>query len=587
MNRYTTFGSFCLIPSLFFSLLFFCTVSYGGDEGNYVAIDAEGHQSPAQKLPQQTIEQESDGKSPLPPLRLERRRSSLLNAYTIDSKEFGTQVPSLQTYGAVTKEGLSPNELATAWNKPSLFAFSLDKKFFAQPDIKAIACWLFLAATCGIVPSSPACGYLIRSIGNFTRLPNPDVPGANPAYSQAAIAWITISTAPAFIMAWYLGCKALFQKQSLTPPRSKLDNQPHVLDKNRLHKTLIVFGAFSSAICAAVPTALLYDTEKNFPLFFMITVAPFYLTWAGLYFDETSLVTNQLFQRFSYRGVNSQLKKNILLQKIGAFKTTLKIADSSFVEKAFSYINKGPAQELCEEAPFIFSLFFVKSEKRAELGNIQSAPLLNFRMDMETVQSSNLAALLASLFIGGTGSYTKFYIMQPVLKNAFLSMGLEEKHADIASTTLSAFETPFRTILMAGVQTRFLQDLPKVFSLKHLNNYPCTRKMAGTTASINAVLFSLPMVVAGLEVYKDSSASEKFFHIFPAFFNDFSFYEQTFNTYINQFLTHMVTLKPKNIQSIERKKAYVSYYADKAFKWTGGFDNETLDEIYRRTQDAN
>jgi len=589
-----------LILPLALSLLFFCTVSYSADEEEYryVAIDLDGPESSTQKLSPQinpsdekapeevalSSEQELDKKPAPPPLRLERRRSSLLTAYTVPS-EFGVQVPSLQTYGAVAKEDLSDNEKKTAWNKPSLLAFHIDRNFFAQPNIKAITCWVFLAVMGGIVPSSPSCGYVIRSIGNFTRLPNPDVPGTNPAYSQAAIAWITVSTAPVFIMAWYLGCKALFQKQSLTPPRDKLDNQPHVLKKNRAHKTLIAFLAGSSAICATVPTALLYATEKNFPLFFAITVGPFYLTWMGLYFHETLLVTDKLFQHFFYRGVSHRYKKNTLLQKIGAFKETLKTADSSFISKAFSYINKGPEQELRKEDPFVFSLFFVRNERRAE-SSIQSAPLLNFRMDMEDVRPSKIAPFISTL-IGGAGSYTKFYIMQHVLKNAFLSMGLEEKHADTASTALSAFETPFRTILMASVQTRFLQELPKVFSLKHLNNYPCTRKIAGTTSSINAVLFSLPMVVAGLEVYKNSSASEKFFHIFPAFFNDFTFHEQTFNTYINHFLTHIFTLRPKNIKSVERMKAYVSYYADKASKWTGSFDNETLDEIYNRTQEGN
>jgi hypothetical protein len=557
------------------------------------------------------------------------------------------QEPATVLYPLNHAHNLSDNERDTTWNNDlDTFANEIDRTIFS-PKSKAVTRLATLAAVAGAMVSSPCCGYVMYNVADFLHIP------VSSTLSIGFIIWISSSTAPAFMTIFYEKGEAIaswiFNEPRFTPTRGKLDSRPHVIKKNRCHCISNALVLASASISAAVLTALMHDAEKQYPVFFYITAAPFYLTWLTTYFHETSWSLDRAFQKYVYLSKTTQDKKEILQKSIENFKLAIRNEDI-LAEDALHYIEEAKKNgfSAADREPFVFSWLFLKATRGHHMNQspngLQDSPdfsklktfkskilksfmeyffgnsdhshpppddlqdnlgfaeldsaftelhstksrVLNFFMDQDNLRPSWSKGMLEWLnpYFSGLGTAAKFSITQYVLNDALLSIGLENESAYAMSVSMSVFETLFRMLVMTGSQERFLTSVPEVFSVNHINNCQIVRKMAGLFSGINAALFSLPAIVAGLEVYKDLPFISKIACLSPVFLNDFSFYDQLFNKKTNEFITYILGLHKPGRESqawIDQvcRRAALTRYANKASEFIEEADDETTEELYR------
>lgn len=474
---------------------------------------------------------------------------------------------------------------AYSWDDLDKFGQEVDQRFFKSLSKKVIGGGIFCALFGALVPY-PSTGYVIYNIGNFLHIP------VGETASDLLITWIVTTTTPAFAQQSFNTGKRIISyiahEDPFSPTSQNDDSIPHVFQKSRLHYVLKTVLMGSSVINAAIPTILMREAEREFPMFFAVMATPFYLAWMENYYRVGSRNIDHLFEFYSYTTKLNYYKREILNEKILGFKKEIQ-KDDSLAEKVYNLIQsqmKGKFSN-AEGNPFAFSTLFIRNLARMNDDDEEDAGqalLMNFKIDMEGHESSwgdNLANW-TSTFLTGAGIYTKYHINQTILYGLMAEFGMSQQDAEIISSTLAGFESCYRIATSSYTQRYYFKSLKNIFS--SVNNLTPLRKAAGVTSFINASLFSLPNLVAGLKIFENSSFTSKIAYLAPSFMIDLSYYDAFFNRYTNEVITNVSTIKKSKDMGIIRKRAFIHSYADKALQFINQFDPETIEKLYKILQ---
>ena len=471
-----------------------------------------------------------------------------------------------------------------SWDDLNVFGQQVDQRFFKSLSKKVVGAGIFCGLFGALVPY-PSTGYVIYNVGNFLHIPVGDVA------SNLLITWIVTTTTPAFVQQSFdIGRRItshLFHGDSFSPTPENDDSIPHVFQKSKTHYALKFILTASSFINAAIPTILMRESEKNFPIFFAVMVTPFYLAWLEDYYRVGSHNIDHLFDFYSYTSRTNNYKRKILKEKIQGFKKEIQ-KDDNLATKSYNLIETQIKNGFpnSEGNPFAFSNLFLRALARmSETEDGEGSPLvMNFKMDMEGYEQSwgdDLADWVSPL-ITGAGLYTKYYIYQTVLYGLMTEFGLSQQDAKIVSSSFAGFEALYRLLTSNYTQANYFKSFKNIFS--SINNLTPLRKSIGFASFINASLFSLPTLVAGLNIFENYSVTSKIAYLAPSFLLDLSYYDSFFNRNMNEFITNISTIKKSEDMGIIRKRAFLHSYADKALHHIHQFDVETIEKLYQILQ---
>lgn len=482
---------------------------------------------------------------------------------------------------AIEKYPLSKKD--DAWDNLNIFGQELDRRFFKPLGRKVIAGGVICSLFGAIVPH-PSCGYLIYNIGNFLNVP---ILGTE---DNLLIAWITISTTPAFAQQSFNIGKRLvsyiFKEDSFESSKDEGSSIPYFFKKNKIHYFSKALMLGSSAISASIPTILMNEAEKDNPLFFSITAVPFYLAWMENYYKTGSMNIDHLFEFYRYTGKINYQKRQTLKKKVLSFKREIN-KSNSLTQNIYTVLkdsidNDFPSDE---DSVFAFSSLFLKNLNKMPTANDGegAALLINFKTDMEEDRYSMADDFIhwGSAALTGAGIYTKYCINQYVIHNLLMSWGATETEAYGISSGLSAFESFYRVATSNHIQKTYFRSFKKILS--PIGNLNPVRKFAGISSFVNASLFSLPSLVAGLSTFSQESILSKVAYLTPAFLMDLSYYDSFFNRNYNEFITNVSTVKKNNL-GIVGQRAQLNAYADKAYHYINEFDCETIEMLYQIIQ---
>lgn len=476
---------------------------------------------------------------------------------------------------------LSKNRNATAWDDLNKFGQELDQRFFKGISKKAITGGIIAACFGAIVPH-PSTGYILYRTGNFLDVPISSVE------SGLLIGWLTVTTTPAFAQqSFNIGKRiisCIFHENPFEVKEKEDYSKPYIFKKDNLHH-LANFMLFGSAVInAAIPTILMREAETDFPLFFSITAFPFYFAWAENYFRSGYDSIHHLFEFYKYAPKSNYQKREILKQRIMDFQKSIYGSDN-LADKAFQVINNQKKRSFpnSDGDAFAFSALFMRTLARMqgdpETGDIREAFLTNFKLDVDTHQSSFADDIFswASTFLTGAGIYTRYCINEAILERLLVEFGMSSEAAMSTSASLAAFEATYRVFTSHYVQRRYFQSFKDTFTLR--GSFPFIRKGAGVVSFVNGALFSLPNLIAGLTVFKDYSLTSKIAYLAPSFLLDHAYHNAFFDSEYNKFITNIFTLKSKDIGT-NLKRAHLNSYAEKAYRLMDVFDTETIEQLY-------
>lgn len=506
------------------------------------------------------------------------------------------QLSSLRNFVLTGEEGqetlalvvypLASHKSDTAWDDLDAFAQDTDRKFFRKLSKKVIAGGALCAAAGAIVPH-PSCGYIIYNVGNFLKIPI-----ASPE-SRALIAWITITTTPAFAQqSFHIGRRLvsyIFGEDAFNATKKDDDSRPHVFKKNRVHYAAKAALLGSAIISGAVPTILMRNAERDFPVFVAATVFPFYFAWLENYYKVGSLHIDRIFRFYAYTPCTNDQKREILKQKIAGFKKALQQNDT-LVKSVYSviYDQHKSGFAATDGSPFAFSALFLRNLARMtgdeETSEMGQALLMNFKADVDATIPRTLSADLftwGSTFVTGAGTYTRYCITQNVLNGLLEEFGVPAETAFIASTSLAAFESVYRVATSHHIQQRYFTSFREIFTAGE--NLTLLRKGAGAASFLNGALFSLPTLVAGLNVFETASVTSKVAWLLPSFLLDLSYYDSFFNRHYQDAMTNLSTLREEKIGTVGQR-AHLIRYANKALHDIDEFDVETIEKLYKILQ---
>ncbi|MGV8949225.1 MAG: hypothetical protein ACOH2E_07700 [Candidatus Paracaedibacter sp.] len=395
------------------------------------------------------------------------------------------------------------------------FARIVDREIFQSTDKRVLGTAL-LFSLFGLVPSSPSCGYLMDNVATFLRIP-PDH-----ASATGLISYILIATTPAFARQFYdMGksiTSSLFQKASFQGAKHESGIKPKHFEKNIAHKAVNTLLTGNAFITALLPTLLMKRSEIQFPLFFGLSVAPFFVAWFENAIEGGFENSDRLFRRYFYSTVRAESIKGTLRQELKNFLAEAK-SNKELAKSVSQKIEDGRKKGLLgtKGDPFLFSCFFVKSKIQSE--NDPSGLTIS-----KQVMSKDVA-LWSSTLLTGLGSYGRYLLFQSVFEELIGGMGFSPQWTTAISVTLSLAETLYRNACSHAQEEFFLKGTQLFSSEKNLT---ILRKTASVLSYISGILFSLPSLVAGLEILKNYTLTDKIVILAPAFLLEYSSYQPFF-----------------------------------------------------------
>ncbi len=461
------------------------------------------------------------------------------------------------------------NGNALNWDNADEFAEQLDQGFFKGNSKKSRLAGT-LAGVIGAVVPYASCGYVINNIGNFLHVP------LSGPLENFMIAGITVTTTPVFAQQFYSSGQKMVSYIFKEEPFQDPDSLVELIHKNKSHYALKGSLLLSAGINALIPTLLMHAAEKDFPMFFAFTAFPFYGAWLENNYKVGSSNLDYLFSRYQYTSKTNFQKRQILKNKLLAFKEEI-TRDNVLVSNLYEMIEAQRVHNFKAQDgfPFCFSGLFLRDAVRLE----DEGELINFKVDVENDPHSAFDNAMdwGSSFLTGASTYAKYSITQSVLES-FLKEVMDEEKAFIFSATLASFEALHRLTTSHYTQTQTLQSLKNLFRAPQ--NFTIVRKAGSVLSAVNASLFSLPYVVAGLDIFSEFSTLSKVAILGPVFATDYLYYNNFFSKNYNRFINNATTLKKENTNII-LQRAHLTKHADKALKYVDQFKEEPIENLYK------
>lgn len=400
----------------------------------------------------------------------------------------------------------------------------------------------------GLIPSSPSCGYLMVNAATFMGIP-PDHPSAS-----AMIAYILVATTPAFVRQFYDLGKSLttswFKEVPFTKKKNETGVKPYRFQRNIFHKCVNAVLVGNAFVTALFPTLLMKRAEIQFPVFFGLTVAPFFVAWFDNAIQGGIINADRIFTRYFYTTPQTELIKETLRHELKTFLAECK-KNKDLTRRVSMEIEqqKTSGFQRGEDNPFLFSCFFVKSIS-------QSTAYLP-EIDIQKPVMSKDTALWLSTILTGMGSYGRYILFQNVFEELLGSVGFSSQWTTGISIALSLGETLYRN-MCSYAQEEFFLNGANIFSSE--KNLTVWRKAASALSCISGLLFSIPGLVAGFSILSNYSTLDKVVILIPAFLLDYSSYQPFFKIYYDSIINDLAT---KFSCSSTNQLATIVQYAEK------------------------
>lgn len=515
-------------------------------------------------------------------------RSSLVEIPDVQKRDVSKDIWSLKRMyfdddevSAVATYPLSGG-VEIAWDNYDRYFPMLDREFFRETSKKAIAGGLVFGSF-GLLVSSPSCGYIIDKTGDFL-----DIAIEGKA-SDVLVSWIVITTTPSFVQQSYNLGKGFVElvfneRRFVTRNIDDKEEYPKLLGKEGLHYLLYGVLGVSSVINAAIPAIMMERSEVDYPIFMAATMVPFYSAWLQKYFEIGRYNIDKSLLFYRYTSTSNYQKRQNLKNSIVKFKEHLASSDK-LANLAYSLIESRKSNEFApnNSEPFAFSLLFLKSVNRFKVNDDEAkneSLMMNFKADVDIYNKASFignCADWASTFLTGSSAYTSYVITGSVLESLFLEVGISSPVSKVAAYTLSGVEALYSISSSQHIQREWLMSLKDIFTVS--DNFGVARKLIGLSSFVNASLFALPRLVAGLSALKAHSLESKIVHLAPAFLIDVMQHDWTFNRYTNECLDNLSTIKSSNIGTV-LQRAHINKYANQAIYYIDEFDNETIEKLY-------
>jgi hypothetical protein len=525
----------------------------------------------------------------------------------LDSREVDEPNEHIQSYESAMvfyDQNQAPSSQVYTWDSITTFMKETDQLFFntARP-IKSLAAGIF-GALIGCVPSTPATGTLISSVGDFFHIP------IGEGLSTTLVVWTTTTTTPCFAMhlgrRGYIIADSLFGEEAFPTRSGENESKPCVIKTSKLHKTAIGVLVFASSLDATVNigvVALAY--LKHFPNVFYGTGWAYFTSWGEWSYTIGRAKIDRLFCKYQYDTELSHRKRLLLLDSAQKCQQAIARKDSfvtGLYNRIFSQMNKRSlyAEENGEPNLFILSALFLQSantmsydaesleEEQNENSQLLSANsrLMNFQVQQDIPLSWKEEFLdVLSTYLTGAATIGRAVSMEYILEQLLIHVvSASPPTATGIAWSASLFDLIYRSLTEGDIQKQYMQGWLKSFSLKHLGDFQWVRKITGWPAIINGGFFALAKTVAGIAGFNAWGAPLplQILCLLPTFIQEQSKYGQFFGKGTEDIVTNIATLKqPSTNDHINVKRAWLMKWSRKIEEYlTSEWDRETIGNLY-------
>jgi len=491
---------------------------------------------------------------------------------------------------------------AYTWDNITTFMQEADQLFFntVRPISSLVAGTL--AALIGCVPSTPATGTLISSVGNFFNIP------IGEGVSKTLVAWTMITTTPCFSMhlakRGYIITNSLIGEEAFPTRSGENESKPCVVKTSKLHKTAIGVLVFASSLDATVNlgvVALAY--LKHFPNVFYGTSWAYFMSWGEWNYTSGRAKIDRLFCKYQYDTELSHRKRLFLLESVQKCQQAIANRDS-FVKvlynKIFNQIKgqRVDNEEIGSHDLFALSALFLQSTNTMNYGeeeeeSPETAQLLRANSRLMNFQAQQDIPLAwkeeflndLSTCLTGAAAIGRAVSMEYILEQLFIHMfSASAPTATELAWSASLFDLLYRSFTEGDIQKEYMQGWLQSFSLKHLGDFQWLRKITGWPAIINGSLFALAKTVAGIAGFNAWGAPIplQVICLLPSFIQEQGNYGAFFATATKEIITNVATVKqPQLDEHINVKRAWLMKWSRKIEEYlTSQWDSGTIGNLY-------
>jgi hypothetical protein len=479
--------------------------------------------------------------------------------------------------GALTVEAEGQEDPRAALK--AIFFEKIDEDFFKrQSRLERIA--VATSALLGLAPQHPLCGVLIYNVGDMLRL------AKDSAGVDSLIAWVTVSTTPAFMHQManrgQIIYKAIAQPRPYTLNLDELGEDDRLslnevipgasllFETNATHKILKLSSFASSVINASVPLLPLVYIEEEYPLFLVVTSPAFFLALLEHGYTVAEERLRDIFSSRIYPISNIRMcQRDILLERLAEFQERI-ARDDEFAADMYSSLVRN---ETGIERTFKFSALFMKSISRIQKPKGDTDRLWNASADFEELPRPSLASGAIAAMTHGLihlAQYPRFKVTQYFPSTLLIWAGMDANAAWWTSHSLAGFVTLHRYLSEYGVHTATASRLSLPTDNRGL------RRGVRLVSAVNALLLTLIYCSLGLQALADETPASKTLWLGSMLALDFWYFYDFFDRHNNGAITETVTLPPMN-----SRLALLNRYAERAKVFVQDAHDGAVKVLYR------
>jgi len=491
--------------------------------------------------------------------------------------ELNKEVPALRL---LKGKVLSELESKTIWDSTEAFLGSLDNQFFMplKPAVRNIG---VLGGMIGCLPSSAASGLILYTTGYTLRIQ------PSTASSNAAICWITISQAPAFIQQFYdmfvniatfVTCSDQFKPHSGEKDKSTAD----ILKISPYFKLAIFANACLDGFIPAA--ALVYIYNDTYPLFLIFCGTPLVLSWI----DHVYKIGIDWKSLNNIKFINplDSDKRRSLNRKLKHFVDSID-EEPVFADKIFDFLSTFLTTEQKERNYSGVSALFLKdfTDMEEHVGNADTtSKLLTTQHLRGQMGEDKIEAFLRfiSPVLQGAAIYGRITALESIISSILQSFSVDEETASTIGYTVASLQVALWTRLESHVQAKFMAGWRQRFSW---NYFRTGAFIPALPSFVNGGLFALCRMVPAMQGYGGSNFSfiQKA-SLATAFLTDLGLFNEFFSENYDKFISTVLKTRPScctGEMPLIRKRAILRAHAyELSYLIRYRFDEETISKMY-------
>ncbi len=523
-----------------------------------------------------------------------------------------------------------------SWGSTDLFFKVLDEEFWLKHisttwKTKSLQ---ILMGLLGFGPPSAFTAMIMFEVGYFFNFQDLDGP------ADACITWFTVTLSPPLVRHLYEKGKTIGQavfREKAFHPTEKEDSKPHIYKLSLGHKIVkggVIVGAFLNS--AGYVTFLGIDVENlvSPPISFdditftAITGTCLFVSLGFLFYDLAQKSLYRQFREHNYeKSASVRIKRQILLDKTKEVQSAIHQPNSEqFINTLFELIVnklkklKGEGTHLQSEPEnddivvALTSLLFKNSNRVSipkhdsedipppagglkELNSLleeaeETQELFtkakNFQADLdETYQSSWWKEALGIFgnLVAGARIYTQYRMMNHIADLIAWALGIDKNFSEPVAYVVLAFVTGSKTLVEHDVIKNWFQSLPSLFSFKQ--DMVGLRKVGKGISLVNAAALSMVELVIAEFAYPDLDLFSKIILFGSNTIGTTAVFDTFLSEKTDNLITGIFTLDYfQKIKNYRIRRVFINYWLDQFREILEKLDDESIQVIYSKTQDA-